>query len=681
MADLEAVLADVSYLMAMEKSKCTPAARASKKIVLPDPSVRSVMIKYLEKTSEINFDKIFNQRLGYLLFKDFCLNVVQEQVPQFKFYEEVKKFEKIETSEERRKKAREIYDTFIMRELLSNSGLYSKESAEHVQKLLQKNEVPTNLFEMYVEEIFSYLRGNIFKRYVESEKFTRFCQWKNLELNIQLSMNDFSVHRIIGRGGFGEVYGCRKADTGKMYAMKCLDKKRIKMKQGETLALNERIMLSLVSTGHDCPFIVCMTYAFHTPDKLCFILDLMNGGDLHYHLSQHGVFNENEMKFYAAEVILGLEHMHRRHIVYRDLKPANILLDEHGHVRISDLGLACDFSKKRPHASVGTHGYMAPEVLSKGTAYDSSADWFSFGCMLYKLLKGHSPFRQHKTKVNQDKHEIDRMTLTMNVELPDTFSPELKSLLESLLQRDVDKRLGCAGGGSEELKSHPFFTGVDWVQVYQQRYPPPLVPPRGEVNAADAFDIGSFDEEDTKGLKLTEADQELYKNFPLVISERWQTEVAETVFDSINLSYDKDEQGKKSKKNKAKFGSDEKESDVILHGYIKKLGGPFEASWQQRYAKLYPNRLELHTDNSKPQLIFMDQIEEISTDLVTVRSEQCVVLRTKEGKIVLTLSDEIGLKEWSSNLRTTLRCSHELLSGLAKKAGKIYGTDGNSNVN
>ena len=211
----------------------------------------------------------------------------------------------------------------------------------------------------------------------------------------------------------------------------CLDKKRIKMKQGETLALNERIMLSLVSTGHDCPFIVCMTYAFHTPDKLCFILDLMNGGDLHYHLSQHGVFNENEMKFYAAEVILGLEHMHRRYIVYRDLKPANILLDENGHVRISDLGLACDFSKKRPHASVGTHGYMAPEVLSKGTAYDSSADWFSFGCMLYKLLKGHSPFRQHKTK---DKHEIDRMTLTMNVELPDTFSQALRDLLEALLQ-------------------------------------------------------------------------------------------------------------------------------------------------------------------------------------------------------------------------------------------------------
>ena len=132
-----------------------------------------------------------------------------------------------------------------------------------------------------------------------------------------------------------------------------------------------------------------MTYAFQTPDKLCFILDLMGGGDLHYQLNQHGVFSEAHTKFYAAEIILGLEHMHKRFIVYRDLKPANILLDEHGHIKISDLGLACDFSRKKPHASVGTHGYMAPEVLAKGQTYDSSADWFSLGCMIYKLLRGY----------------------------------------------------------------------------------------------------------------------------------------------------------------------------------------------------------------------------------------------------------------------------------------------------
>ncbi|KOB68893.1 G protein-coupled receptor kinase 1, partial [Operophtera brumata] len=338
----------------------------------------------------------------YLLFKEFCEQTSEEPVPQLKFYEED----------------------------------YSKECVAHVQKYLMKHEVPPNLFE--------------------------------------LTMNDFSVHRIIGRGGFGEqavsnidlyimqVYGCRKADTGKMYAMKCLDKKRIKMKQGETLALNERIMLSLVSTGVDCPFIVCMTYAFHTPDKLCFILDLMNGGDLHYHLSQHGVFNEAEMKFYAAEVILGtlLNYLSRPHA-------------QAAHsVQRSEAG---EHSSGRAR---GTHGYMAPEVLSKGTGYDSSADWFSFGCMLYKLLKGHSPFRQHKTK---DKHEIDRMTLTM-VNVIHKYTPPL-----------IPPRGEVNAADAFDIGS---FDEEDTKGI--KKYTPPLIPPHGEVNAADAFDIGSFDEEDTK---------------------------------------------------------------------------------------------------------------------------------------------------------------------------------------
>ncbi len=141
-----------------------------------------------------------------------------------------------------------------MKELLSSSHTYSKKTLEFVQTYLakynpntNKHTLPIALFEPYETEIINTLNGRLFEKFVESEKYTRFCQWKNFELNIQLTMNDFSVHRIIGRGGFGEVYGCRKADTGKMYAMKCLDKKRIKMKQGESLALNERIMLSAVS--------------------------------------------------------------------------------------------------------------------------------------------------------------------------------------------------------------------------------------------------------------------------------------------------------------------------------------------------------------------------------------------------------------------------------------------------
>ncbi|CAM4566285.1 unnamed protein product [Eretmochelys imbricata] len=683
MADLEAVLADVSYLMAMEKSKSTPAARASKKISLPEPSIRSVMQKYLEERGELTFDKIFNQKIGFLLFKDYCMNEIDEAVPQLKFYEEIKDYEKLDSEEERLSRSRQIYDTYIMKELLSCSHPFSKKAVDHVQTHLAKKQVPPSLFQPYIEEICDSLRGKIFQKFMESDKFTRFCQWKNVELNIHLTMNDFSVHRIIGRGGFGEVYGCRKADTGKMYAMKCLDKKRIKMKQGETLALNERIMLSLVSTG-DCPFIVCMTYAFHTPDKLCFILDLMNGGDLHYHLSQHGVFSEKEMRFYATEIILGLEHMHNRFVVYRDLKPANILLDEHGHVRISDLGLACDFSKKKPHASVGTHGYMAPEVLQKGTAYDSSADWFSLGCMLFKLLRGHSPFRQHKTK---DKHEIDRMTLTVNVELPDSFSPELKSLLEGLLQRDVSKRLGCQGSSAQEIKEHHFFKGIDWQQVYLQKYSPPLIPPRGEVNAADAFDIGSFDEEDTKGIKLVDSDQELYKNFPLVISERWQQEVAETVYDAVNADTDKIEARKRTKNKQ--LGHEEDYAlgkDCIMHGYMLKLGNPFLTQWQRRYFYLFPNRLEwrgegesrdpwsIYTKKHKMQnLLTMEQI--VSVEETQIKDKKCILLRIKGGKqFVLQCESDPEFVQWKKELTETFTEAQRLLRRAPKFLNKSRST-------
>ena len=131
---------------------------------------------------------------------------------------------------------------------------------------------------------------------------------------------------------------------------------------------------------------------------------------------------------------------------------------------------------------------------------------------------------------------------------------------------------------ADEVKEHPFFKGLDWQLVYLQKYPPPLIPPRGEVNAADAFDIGSFDEEDTKGIKLTDADQDVYKGFAVVVSERWQHEIAETVFETINSETDKIEQKKRAKLKGLKLFEEDKESDCILHGYIKKLGGPFASA-------------------------------------------------------------------------------------------------------
>uniref|UniRef100_A0AAZ3PMG5 G protein-coupled receptor kinase n=1 Tax=Oncorhynchus tshawytscha TaxID=74940 RepID=A0AAZ3PMG5_ONCTS len=559
---------------------------------------------------------------------------------------QIKDYEKLDSEEERLCRSRQIYDGYIMKELLSCSHAFSKKAVDHVQTHLAKKQVPPSLFQPYIVEICDSLRGMIFQKFIESDKFTRFCQWKNVELNIHLSMNDFSV------------YGCRKADTGKMYAMKCLDKKRIKMKQGETLALNERIMLSLVSTG-DCPFIVCMTYAFHTPDKLCFILDLMNGKewycvcrrDLHYHLSQHGVFSEKEMRFYAAEIILGLEHMHNRFVVYRDLKPANILLDEHGHVRISDLGLACDFSKKKPHASVGTHGYMAPEVLQKGTAYDSSADWFSLGCMLFKLLRG------AMGSITDSSHFIQILIGMLNFMLCLShfiFSLSLSFFLSPHLYLFS---LSLSVSLSLSSLSPPVFS--------------PLIPPRGEVNAADAFDIGSFDEEDTKGIKLLDSDQELYKNFPLVISERWQQEVAETVYEAVNSDTDKNEARKRTKNKQ--LGHEEDYAlgkDCIMHGYMLKLGNPFLTQWQRRYFYLFPNRVEWRGEGeSRQNLLTMEQI--VTVEETQIKDKKCILLRIKGGKqFVLQCESDPEFVQWKKELTDAFTEAQKLLRRAPKVIGK-----------
>jgi beta-adrenergic-receptor kinase len=162
---------------------------------------------------------------------------------------------------------------------------------------------------------------------------------------------------------------------------------------------------------------------------------------------------------------------------------------------------------------------MAPEVIKKGVQYDKSADWFSLGCLLYKLLRGHSPFR------SQNKDEIDQITLTKEVQMHSSFSPEICELLTGLLHKEPANRWGCKDRGVDEIKESKFFSDINWDDVMEKKLVPPLVPPRGEVNAADAFDIGSFDSDETRSVKLTEDDQKTYSRFNVVVSDRWQAEI------------------------------------------------------------------------------------------------------------------------------------------------------------
>jgi len=186
---------------------------------------------------------------------------------------------------------------------------------------------------------------------------------------------------------------CKKGTTGTLYAMKVMNKKRIKAKKSVQLALNERDCLAAV----DSPFVVNLKYSFQTKDELFLILDLMTGGDLSFHLGQKGRFPKDECLYYAARIMLGLQALHDQNYVYRDLKPENLLLAEDGRVRITDLGLATQVTPTL-HGAAGTRGYWAPEMLrrnekGKRMNYDQRVDWFSYGCVVAEMICGCNPFR------------------------------------------------------------------------------------------------------------------------------------------------------------------------------------------------------------------------------------------------------------------------------------------------
>ncbi|KAF2068108.1 hypothetical protein CYY_010566 [Polysphondylium violaceum] len=265
-----------------------------------------------------------------------------------------------------------------------------------------------------------------------------------------VTKDDFELLTVIGKGSFGKVMQVKKKDDQKIYAMKVLRKDAIIARKQVNHTKSEKTILQCVSH----PFIVNLHFAFQTRDKLYMILDFVNGGELFFHLKREGRFSEPRVKLYAAEIVSALDHLHKQDIVYRDLKPENILLDSEGHICITDFGLSKKIeTTDGTFTFCGTPEYLAPEVLN-GHGHGCAVDWWSLGTLLYEMLTGLPPFYSQNVSMMYQK------ILNGELKIPSYISPEAKSLLEGLLTREVDKRLGTKGGN--EVKSHPWFRNIDW---------------------------------------------------------------------------------------------------------------------------------------------------------------------------------------------------------------------------
>uniref|UniRef100_A0A8C3AIL3 G protein-coupled receptor kinase n=1 Tax=Cyclopterus lumpus TaxID=8103 RepID=A0A8C3AIL3_CYCLU len=388
---------------------------------------------------------------------------------------------------------------------------------------------PTSLF-LCFRSMHEYLCGEPFVQYQDSLFFDRFLQWKMLERQ-PITKQAFRQYRLLGKGGFGEVWACQVRATGMMYACKKLQKTHVKMRKGETMALNEKQILE----GLNSRFVVNLAYAYETKHALCMVLTMMSGGDLKFHIHNVGVpgLDKDRVRFYAAEVCCGLIHLHRNSILYRDLKPENILLDDHGHIRISDLGLAVRLSEGSVvRGMVGTLGYMAPEVIGH-KHYGTSVDWWGLGCLVYEMTAGQPPLRLKGEHPKPS--EMERRIQKEELEYGDKFSKEVKDLCSSLLTKNPRERLGCRGSGGREVQSHLFFQSINFRMLEAGLVEPPFKPDPRLVYCTDVHDIEEFSS--VKGVSLDQRDHDFYCKFHSgSIPITWQNEMIETrCFSELNI--------------------------------------------------------------------------------------------------------------------------------------------------
>lgn len=296
-----------------------------------------------------------------------------------------------------------------------------------------------------------------------------------------ISLEAFTTISVLGKGSYAKVLLVKKKDTGQVYAMKILKKKAVFEKHQERHVIAEREILSRMNNN---PFFVRFYYSFQNETKLFFVLEYCPGGELFNLIQTRGKIGEAHTRFYACQIVLAIEALHAQNIIYRDLKPENVLLDQDGYIKITDFGLSkTDVVNNDAKSICGTPEYLAPEVCSM-QKYGKPVDWWTLGCIIFEMITGLPPFYKNNRK------ELFEGIKYENPKLPLNLTNDCKLIISQLLHKDPAKRLGT--NGADEIKSHPWFNGVNWAYVAEKRYEPPF-----KVSVGKNYGINNFDRQFT----------------------------------------------------------------------------------------------------------------------------------------------------------------------------------------
>ena len=279
-----------------------------------------------------------------------------------------------------------------------------------------------------------------------------------------LKLTDYDIGDTIKITPFGRVKTARNKRTGELIALKILIKSQIMKSNQKPHIFNEFNILQEISHPSIISFL-----GYALDEKYIYLaFEFLEGGDLFTLLKSENNFQIEKVQFYAGQIVFALEYLHSKNIIYRNLKPENILINKNGYIKISDFEL----SKKiqdRTYTMCGTPGYLAPEIiLNKG--YGLSVDWWAFGILLYEMICGVDPF------TDEDPIKIYENILEGKIKFSSDFDDQSKSLIKHLLQPDLSKRYGNLKNGVDDIKNHSFFKSMNWDKLLREELPAPFIP-------------------------------------------------------------------------------------------------------------------------------------------------------------------------------------------------------------